>query len=83
MIKIKVEKVHDNFLKRFQFTKAWEQYAENYCFVYNTYWVRPDDDIPESLDTRFDTLLLRIGLEIFETVSGFEFIFKVFLSEIR
>ncbi|KIH66335.1 hypothetical protein ANCDUO_03339 [Ancylostoma duodenale] len=34
------------------FTKAWEQYAENYCFVYNTYWVRPDEDVPESVDTR-------------------------------
>ncbi|KJH46388.1 innexin-3 family protein [Dictyocaulus viviparus] len=35
-----------------QFTKAWEQYAENYCFVYNTYWVRPDDEVPESIDRR-------------------------------
>ncbi|XGW23962.1 hypothetical protein V3C99_005847 [Haemonchus contortus] len=35
-----------------QFTKAWEQYAENYCFVYNTYWVRPDEDVPDSVDTR-------------------------------
>ncbi|KAK6017549.1 Innexin [Ostertagia ostertagi] len=35
-----------------QFSKAWEQYAEDYCFVYNTYWVRPDDEIPNSVDTR-------------------------------
>ncbi|KAK6038052.1 Innexin [Cooperia oncophora] len=35
-----------------QFSKAWEQYAEDYCFVYNTYWVRPDDEIPTSVDTR-------------------------------
>ncbi|KAE9416424.1 hypothetical protein Angca_009129, partial [Angiostrongylus cantonensis] len=41
-----------------QFTKAWEQYAENYCFVYNTYWVRPDDKIPESVDTRVSQQLI-------------------------
>ncbi|VDL79832.1 unnamed protein product [Nippostrongylus brasiliensis] len=35
-----------------QFSRAWEQYAENYCFVYNTYWVRPDEEIPDSVDTR-------------------------------
>ncbi|EYC33438.1 hypothetical protein Y032_0002g800 [Ancylostoma ceylanicum] len=41
-----------------QFTKAWEQYAENYCFVYNTYWVRPDEDVPESVDTRIAQQLI-------------------------
>ncbi|CAJ0595909.1 unnamed protein product [Cylicocyclus nassatus] len=41
-----------------QFTKAWEQYAENYCFVYNTYWVRPDEDVPDSVDTRIAQQLI-------------------------
>ncbi|VDM77942.1 unnamed protein product [Strongylus vulgaris] len=40
------------------FTKAWEQYAENYCFVYNTYWVRPDEDVPDSVDTRIAQQLI-------------------------
>ncbi|EPB66858.1 Innexin [Ancylostoma ceylanicum] len=52
-----------------QFTKAWEQYAENYCFVYNTYWVRPDEDVPESVDTRsvtniYTNLVQRIAQQL-------------------
>ncbi|KAK5986680.1 hypothetical protein GCK32_019845, partial [Trichostrongylus colubriformis] len=35
-----------------QFTGAWEQYSENYCFVQNTYFVRPDSYIPDSVIDR-------------------------------
>ncbi|CAI4230039.1 unnamed protein product [Auanema sp. JU1783] len=35
-----------------QFTHAWEQYAENYCFVYNTYWVKPGENVPQSVEER-------------------------------
>ncbi|CAJ0955220.1 unnamed protein product, partial [Mesorhabditis belari] len=35
-----------------QFGKPWEQYAENYCFVYNTYWVNPDERVPTSVQER-------------------------------
>ncbi|CAD5210591.1 unnamed protein product [Bursaphelenchus xylophilus] len=41
-----------------EFSKAWEQYAENYCFVYNTYWVSPEEDIPNQVDERVRRQLL-------------------------
>lgn len=34
------------------------QYAENYCFVQNTYWLPLQQTIPDSYDTRSD---LQIG----------------------
>ena len=36
-----------------QFTGAWEQYSENYCFVQNTYFVNPKEHIPDSVDRRW------------------------------
>ncbi|CAB3407311.1 unnamed protein product [Caenorhabditis bovis] len=41
-----------------QFTKAWEQYAEDYCFVYNTYWVKPNDKVPERIEDRISQQLI-------------------------
>lgn len=35
-----------------QFTGAWEQYSENYCFVQNTYFLPLDHYIPRSLKER-------------------------------
>lgn len=35
-----------------QFTGAWEQYAENYCFVQNTYWLPIDAEIPSDVSMR-------------------------------
>uniref|UniRef100_A0A1I8GB50 Innexin n=1 Tax=Macrostomum lignano TaxID=282301 RepID=A0A1I8GB50_9PLAT len=29
-----------------EFSKAWEDFAENYCWVSSTYFLGPDDDIP-------------------------------------
>ncbi|CDW55967.1 Innexin domain containing protein [Trichuris trichiura] len=41
-----------------QFTGAWEQYAENYCFVQNTYWLAISDNIPDEPENRKE---LQIG----------------------
>ncbi|CAJ0955292.1 unnamed protein product, partial [Mesorhabditis belari] len=55
-----------------QFSDAWEQYAENYCFVYNTYWVNPDSQIPGNVQDRIASQLIYyqwapfiMGLEAF------------------
>lgn len=34
------------------FSKAWEQYAEDYCFIQNTYFVKPDQGISTDVETR-------------------------------
>uniref|UniRef100_A0A914BW62 Innexin n=1 Tax=Acrobeloides nanus TaxID=290746 RepID=A0A914BW62_9BILA len=41
-----------------EFTKPWEQYAENYCFVYNTFFVKPDEEIPAQVDERVKRQLI-------------------------
>uniref|UniRef100_A0A0K0F2X0 Innexin n=1 Tax=Strongyloides venezuelensis TaxID=75913 RepID=A0A0K0F2X0_STRVS len=41
-----------------EFSKAWEQYAENYCFVHNTYWVRPNEEIPQDYNERINKQLI-------------------------
>uniref|UniRef100_A0A914V946 Innexin n=1 Tax=Plectus sambesii TaxID=2011161 RepID=A0A914V946_9BILA len=34
------------------FTDGWEEYVENYCFVENTYWVKMENDLPNSVAER-------------------------------
>uniref|UniRef100_A0A914WC36 Innexin n=1 Tax=Plectus sambesii TaxID=2011161 RepID=A0A914WC36_9BILA len=34
------------------FEDAWEQYVENYCFVENTYWVKMENELPNSVAER-------------------------------
>uniref|UniRef100_A0A183C3C5 Innexin n=1 Tax=Globodera pallida TaxID=36090 RepID=A0A183C3C5_GLOPA len=36
----------------FEFKKAWEEYAEDYCFIQNTYFVGDDEAIPMSITER-------------------------------
>lgn len=36
----------------FQFKGGWEQYAEDYCFIQNTYYVAPEEEIPQELSER-------------------------------
>uniref|UniRef100_A0A1I7ZUZ4 Innexin n=1 Tax=Steinernema glaseri TaxID=37863 RepID=A0A1I7ZUZ4_9BILA len=37
-----------------EFKGGWEQYAEDYCFIKNTYFIPFEDQIPESLDDRVE-----------------------------
>uniref|UniRef100_A0A914UWU2 Innexin n=1 Tax=Plectus sambesii TaxID=2011161 RepID=A0A914UWU2_9BILA len=34
------------------FTDGWEEYVENYCFVENTYWVKMENELPNSVAER-------------------------------
>ncbi|KAI3413274.1 hypothetical protein GPALN_010772 [Globodera pallida] len=36
----------------FEFKKAWKEYAEDYCFIQNTYFVGDDEAIPMSITER-------------------------------
>ncbi|VDK44459.1 unnamed protein product [Anisakis simplex] len=35
-----------------EFKGGWEQYAEDYCFIQNTYWVHFDNPVPEDVGDR-------------------------------
>ncbi|KAK0396328.1 hypothetical protein QR680_001673 [Steinernema hermaphroditum] len=35
-----------------EFKGGWEQYAEDYCFIKNTYYIPFEEQIPESIDDR-------------------------------
>lgn len=35
-----------------EFKGGWEQYAEDYCFIQNTYYVSPEEEIPAQIDER-------------------------------
>ncbi|VDN07394.1 unnamed protein product [Thelazia callipaeda] len=37
-----------------EFKGGWEQYAEDYCFIQNTYWVHFDEPVPEDVNDRRD-----------------------------
>lgn len=38
-----------------QFRGGWEEYAEDYCFIENTYHVRLDREIPPEAQRRQET----------------------------
>jgi hypothetical protein len=35
-----------------EFPRDWEQFAENYCFIHNTYYVASGEEIPVELTAR-------------------------------
>jgi innexin len=35
-----------------EFKGGWEQYAEDYCFIQNTYYVAPEEEIPIEVTER-------------------------------
>ncbi|KHN74783.1 Innexin-3 [Toxocara canis] len=35
-----------------EFKGGWEQYAEDYCFIQNTYWVHFDEPVPDDVGDR-------------------------------
>ncbi|KAI6203013.1 Innexin [Aphelenchoides besseyi] len=35
-----------------EFKGGWEQYAEDYCFIQNTYYVEPENEIPTKIEER-------------------------------
>ncbi|KAL3118885.1 hypothetical protein niasHT_008232 [Heterodera trifolii] len=35
-----------------EFKGGWEQYAEDYCFIQNTYYVAPEEEIPAEINER-------------------------------
>ncbi|KAI6178325.1 Innexin [Aphelenchoides besseyi] len=35
-----------------EFKGGWEQYAEDYCFIQNTYYVEPENEIPTKIEDR-------------------------------
>ncbi|VDD86381.1 unnamed protein product [Enterobius vermicularis] len=35
-----------------EFKGGWEEYAEDYCFIQNTYWVSFKEDVPKSVENR-------------------------------
>ena len=35
-----------------EFKGGWEQYAEDYCFIQNTYYVAPEEEIPAEVTER-------------------------------
>ncbi|CAD5233574.1 unnamed protein product [Bursaphelenchus xylophilus] len=39
-----------------EFKGGWEKYAEDYCFIANSYYVPMDDEIPKDLEARQDQI---------------------------
>jgi innexin len=35
-----------------EFHKSWKKYGANYCWIKNTYFVAPDEDLPKDFDVR-------------------------------